>query len=107
MADKIVVNSDFTSKFYTLVWWSGFNIKCIFLSITEGVFKETFKSLRIVPDILYPSINSNLFDDLSTSKQPVKLDIPDAKHLFVSINRFEPKKNIALAIRTLSKLIDN
>lgn len=75
------------------------------LYFAEGVFKETFRSLKMVPDVLYPSINSNLFDDIMKTKPQIKLDGASAKHLFVSINRFEPKKNIALAIRTLSTRI--
>ncbi|OXB80208.1 UNVERIFIED_CONTAM: hypothetical protein H355_011568 [Colinus virginianus] len=82
MADCIVVNSKFTAS----------------------VFKETFKSLsHISPDVLYPSLNTSSFDTA------VPVDIADSipkktKFLFLSINRFERKKNLALALEALHEL---
>ncbi|CAG7733171.1 unnamed protein product [Allacma fusca] len=83
-ADKIVVNSKFT----------------------RGVFSKTFTRIKITPDVLYPSINSNLFDEVlrSGTTEKSNLNLPNCRHLFVSLNRFEPKKNIALAIRAMTKL---
>ncbi|XP_075068798.1 alpha-1,3/1,6-mannosyltransferase ALG2 [Mixophyes fleayi] len=82
MADCIVVNSQFTSK----------------------IFKKTFTSLpHIEPDVLYPSLNVSNFkysvsDDLSEFV-PVKRDV-----VFLSINRYERKKNLNLALESLSSL---
>ncbi|XP_015710667.1 alpha-1,3/1,6-mannosyltransferase ALG2 [Coturnix japonica] len=82
MADCIVVNSKFTA----------------------GVFKETFKSLsHINPDVLYPSLNTDSFETV------VPVDITDlipkkTKFLFLSINRYERKKNLALALEALHEL---
>lgn len=82
MADCIVVNSNFTA----------------------GVFKETFKSLsHINPDVLYPSLNINSFETI------VPVDIAELipkkkKFLFLSINRYERKKNLALALEALHEL---
>ncbi|XP_048795734.1 alpha-1,3/1,6-mannosyltransferase ALG2 isoform X2 [Lagopus muta] len=82
MADCIVVNSKFTAS----------------------VFKETFKSLsHINPDVLYPSLNTSSFETV------VPVDIVDlipkkSKFLFLSINRYERKKNLALALEALHEL---
>lgn len=82
MADCIVVNSKFTAS----------------------VFKETFKSLsHINPDVLYPSLNTSSFETV------VPVDIADlipkkTKFLFLSINRYERKKSLALALEALHEL---
>ncbi|XP_032716591.1 alpha-1,3/1,6-mannosyltransferase ALG2 [Lontra canadensis] len=82
MADCILVNSRFTA----------------------AVFKETFKSLsHIDPHVLYPSLNVTSFD----SAVPEKLDdlVPKGKKfLFLSINRYERKKNLTLALEALGEL---
>ncbi|XP_023444564.2 alpha-1,3/1,6-mannosyltransferase ALG2 [Dasypus novemcinctus] len=82
MADCIVVNSRFTA----------------------GVFKDTFKSLSYIdPDVLYPSLNVASFD----TAVPEKLDdlVPKEKEfLFLSINRYERKKNLPLALEALVEL---
>ncbi|MGH0153116.1 UNVERIFIED_CONTAM: hypothetical protein FKN15_034120 [Acipenser sinensis] len=81
MADCVVVNSQFTA----------------------GVFKRTFKSLSSVhTDVLYPSLNFSTFDT-----EPAELDglIPTEKSfVFLSINRYERKKNLALALEALKDL---
>ncbi|NWR28573.1 ALG2 mannosyltransferase, partial [Tachuris rubrigastra] len=82
MADCIVVNSKFTAS----------------------VFKDTFKSLsHINPDVLYPSLNISSFETI------VPADIADLipkkkKFLFLSINRYERKKNLTLALEALHEL---
>ena len=82
MADCILVNSRFTA----------------------AIFKETFKSLsHIDPAVLYPSLNVVSFD----SAVPEKLDdiVPhEKKFIFLSINRYERKKNLTLALEALVKL---
>ncbi|KAF4025530.1 hypothetical protein G4228_017471 [Cervus hanglu yarkandensis] len=82
MADCILVNSRFTA----------------------AIFKETFKSLsHIDPAVLYPSLNVVSFD----SAIPEKLDdiVPQGKKfIFLSINRYERKKNLTLALEALVKL---
>ncbi|XP_040288995.1 alpha-1,3/1,6-mannosyltransferase ALG2 [Bufo bufo] len=84
MADCILVNSHFTAQ----------------------IFKETFTSLsHIKPDVLYPSLNvsnfqSCAFDGLA-GLVPTKRKI-----VFLSINRYERKKNLKLALKSLSTLRD-
>jgi len=81
MADKVVVNSKFTA----------------------GVFKETFKNLKIEPDVLYPSLNFAVFDQ--PLKHDNKLCLPsNVRALFVSLNRYERKKNVGLAIKAMGHL---
>lgn len=82
MADCILVNSQFTA----------------------AIFKKTFKSLsHMDPAVLYPSLNVTSFD----SAVPEKLDdlVPKGKKfLFLSINRYERKKNLTLALEALVEL---
>ncbi|XP_060103786.1 alpha-1,3/1,6-mannosyltransferase ALG2 [Heteronotia binoei] len=82
MADCIVVNSHFTAT----------------------VFKETFKSLsHIDPDVLYPSLNVTMFDTIVPAD--VASVVPNKKtFLFLSINRYERKKNLMLALEALHDL---
>ncbi|CAH2283457.1 Alpha-1,3 1,6-mannosyltransferase ALG2 [Pelobates cultripes] len=84
MADCILVNSHFTAN----------------------VFKQTFASLshREIY-VLYPSLNiskfeSNVFEDLSNIV-PMK-----RKHVFLSVNRYERKKNLDLALKAFCDLRD-
>ncbi|XP_057339592.1 alpha-1,3/1,6-mannosyltransferase ALG2 [Microplitis mediator] len=84
-ADKIFVNSSYTLK----------------------IFKLTFKRLQITPEILYPSIHTEFFD--TASSQPLKSILPEKYRslptdclILLSINRYERKKNLFLAIDTLA-----
>mmetsp|Transcript_22056 Transcript_22056/g.28158 ORF Transcript_22056/g.28158 Transcript_22056/m.28158 type:complete len:402 (-) Transcript_22056:53-1258(-) len=82
LADEILVNSKFTA----------------------GIFRQAFSRIHREPKVLYPSIN---FDSLS---REVDVEHTLAEHDFVSgtyflsINRFERKKNIALAVEAFSVL---
>lgn len=81
MADLIVVNSKFTAN----------------------IFKQTFPNLSAVQtDVLYPSLNTSTFN-----QHVADLDglIPEHRRvLFLSINRYERKKNLLLALQALSVL---
>uniref|UniRef100_A0A8C5QL74 Alpha-1,3/1,6-mannosyltransferase ALG2 n=1 Tax=Leptobrachium leishanense TaxID=445787 RepID=A0A8C5QL74_9ANUR len=84
MADCILVNSHFTAD----------------------VFKQTFASLsQVEPYVLYPSLNVSKFEcDLSEDLNSI---LPlSRKHIFLSINRFERKKNLSLALEALCRLRD-
>lgn len=82
MADCVLVNSCFTA----------------------GVFKRTFASLAGVhTDVLYPSLNPATFDG---ELEELGGLVPDSKRwLFLSINRYERKKNLPLAVRALEALL--
>lgn len=98
MADTILVNSNFTKNVF----------KCTFQSLSE-------RNL----DVLYPSINTNKIDSLlkqkydldsmfksskySRNKEEFNL-FKNKKHIFLSINRYERKKNLKLAVDSMLKL---
>ena len=83
-ADKIVVNSKFT----------------------RGIFKNTFQYISKVPDVLYPSINTDVIDGVTP--QPLSsflpVDLPNNSFVFLSINRYERKKDLGLALAALGCL---
>lgn len=95
-SDAILVNSEFTKR----------------------VFRESFKVLAYVPlYVLYPPIDLNQFErSLSQeAREKAYQTLPDGflahkksfgdeSVLLISINRFERKKNLNLAIETLHKL---
>ena len=62
-----------------------------------GIFHDTFKRLTIEPDVLYPSLNTKQFD---VEIQPENYG---DTFTFLSINRYERKKNIKVAIQALGK----
>lgn len=83
-ADQVLVNSRFTAH----------------------VFHSTFKSLaHIHPMVLYPSLNFSAFDQ-SPSDLGDTLP-PRVEYMFLSINRYERKKNLSLAIEAFSTLVEN
>ncbi|KAG5271901.1 hypothetical protein AALO_G00185380 [Alosa alosa] len=82
MADRVLVNSHFTAR----------------------VFRQTFPRLRDVhTDVLYPSLNPVSFDiPINESLDGL---IPEGRSLvFLSINRYERKKDLPLALRSLASL---
>lgn len=75
---------------------------------TESVFRDTFPSLLSRNlKVLYPSLNTRFFDEHPAAKnkglgellERSELSDKTIQHIFLSINRFERKKNIELAIR--------
>ncbi len=71
------------------------------LCFAAGVFSDTFRSLgHIQPEVLYP------IPDFSAFNKPIDppsadLMPSDVDTVFLSINRYERKKNIGLAIEAL------
>ncbi|VDD96476.1 unnamed protein product [Enterobius vermicularis] len=85
-------------------WSTGMaDLICVNSKFTEEVAQATFKSLTKKLYVLYPTLNTQFFDDC----QPTEIDgIPEsAKYIFVSINRFEKKKRVGLAIEAFGILI--
>uniref|UniRef100_A0A0M3KG51 Alpha-1,3/1,6-mannosyltransferase ALG2 n=1 Tax=Anisakis simplex TaxID=6269 RepID=A0A0M3KG51_ANISI len=70
---------------------------CVNSNFTKGVVAETFPHLDATKlKVLYPTLNTKFFDSAPETELE---DVPSsAKYLFVSINRYERKKNIKLAI---------
>ncbi|KAI9094316.1 hypothetical protein DFS34DRAFT_582993 [Phlyctochytrium arcticum] len=82
MADKVVVNSRFTA----------------------GVFHDSFPSIREIPEVLYPGIVLQAYNQpVDYSNKRVSSLVSD-KTTILSINRFERKKNIGLAVRAFALL---
>lgn len=76
---------------------------CVNSLYTGTIVKKTFRSIN--PDlltVLYPTLNTQFFDDIEDvllEEIPPKYDF-----VFVSLNRFEMKKNIGLALRAFASL---
>lgn len=81
-ADKVYVNSEFTKKVYI----------------------ATFTSSPKEPTVLYPSINTKSFDNVVASEDFVRSELSSDKFVFISINRYERKKYIELAINAFALL---
>ncbi|XP_043279865.1 alpha-1,3/1,6-mannosyltransferase ALG2 [Venturia canescens] len=73
---------------------------------TQIVFKKTFKTLEVEPEVLYPSINTKFFDETQSINLSEVLDgdLPEGAIVLLSINRYERKKNLSLAIQALADL---
>ena len=80
MANTILVNSKFTANTYV----------------------NAFKSLTNQPAVLYPSLNFKAFD--AKPEPPKDWFPPSTKTVFLSINRYERKKNLVLALKALNEL---
>ncbi|PFX17737.1 alpha-1,3/1,6-mannosyltransferase ALG2-like [Stylophora pistillata] len=83
MADTVLVNSNFTAE----------------------TFLSTFTSLGSNrPCVLYPSLNFSSFEKPVEKDEIQDLIPPTAKCVFLSINRYERKKNLNLALEALDWL---
>jgi alpha-1,3/alpha-1,6-mannosyltransferase len=70
-------------------------------SFLAGVFHDTFKSLSILPEVLYPSLNFSQFDLQNQDSDQDREK--DDSFVFLSINRYERKKNLPLALEAFSE----
>ena len=71
---------------------------------TKDIFNKSFKilnKLKVDPDVLYPAIDFSKFDNVPDD-QPFLNKIP--KQFFLSLNRYERKKDIGLAIKAYAEL---
>lgn len=73
---------------------------------TSGVFTNTFKRIHVVPDILYPSMITQHYDDVTPLpiNEILAKELPDNSFIFLSINRYERKKNLKLALAAMNEL---
>ncbi|CAH2353314.1 alpha-1,3/1,6-mannosyltransferase Alg2p [[Candida] railenensis] len=84
LSDRIVVNSNFT----------------------KSIFHKTFKNLaKVDPGVIYPCV------DVQSAQSDVEADVEVRQFMkggryFLSVNRFERKKDIAIAIRAFAKFKD-
>ncbi|KAH8922057.1 glycosyltransferase family 4 protein [Atractiella rhizophila] len=75
---------------------------------TSSIFTKTFPLLRRYPIVVYPGINTETFQDEALTKvdqasEEIQVLQSDTQH-FLSINRFESKKNLGLAIAAFAQL---
>ncbi|KAI0078979.1 glycosyltransferase family 4 protein [Panus rudis PR-1116 ss-1] len=85
-ADLILANSKFTSR----------------------VFKTHFSSISAVPEVVYPGINLSAYEVASyDASDPDIKQIASNRPTLLSLNRFEKKKNTALAIQAFARLRKN
>ena len=84
MADTLLVNSKFTAS----------------------IFRHTFKTLDIEPAVLYPSLNTDKFDSLIAVHESKEGNVKSQTKTvhFLSINRYERKKNLPLAIHSFGEI---
>lgn len=76
------------------------NVTVVNSHFTAGVFKDTFRSIRKQPQVLYPSLSFDKFDQpFSSTLARVVESRP--KFVLLSINRYERKKNLGLALRSI------
>lgn len=74
---------------------------------TKSVYKKTFKKLDAdKTNVLYPSINTSFFDKVHVLTMDRILDkkMPTDTCFLLSINRYERKKELSLAIEALADL---
>ncbi|KZV68102.1 glycosyltransferase family 4 protein [Peniophora sp. CONT] len=73
---------------------------------TARVFKAYFPSIRTEPAVVYPGVNLATYEPLSSKalEDPDVLDVLSDQPTFLSINRFESKKNVALALAAFAAL---
>ncbi|CAO3644956.1 unnamed protein product [Cunninghamella blakesleeana] len=82
MSDIIVVNSGFTAS----------------------MFKKTFPSMNKQLRVLYPPINFDAYDRSIDMNDPKVQLLQSSKDTLLSINRFERKKNVELALHAFAEL---
>jgi len=82
MADVVLVNSKFTGS----------------------VFSQTFAGLKVTPDVLYPSLETEIFDLHEAQKGCAKDYSSSSTFNFLSVNRYSRKKNLPLAVEAFAQL---
>eukprot|EP00039_Didymoeca_costata_P019820 m.339072 g.339072 ORF g.339072 m.339072 type:complete len:422 (-) comp18650_c0_seq1:70-1335(-) len=82
---------------------------CILVNsrFTAMTFAKTFPSIATTPQILYPSLNFSAFDTVPKGVNIEDLVPAEAKNVFLSINRYERKKNLNLAVEAFAVLKKN
>ncbi|KAE9394727.1 mannosyltransferase [Gymnopus androsaceus JB14] len=82
-ADVILANSQFTGR----------------------VFKDNFPSIQVTPKVVYPGINIAAYEATEQLNQDPEVSaVISDRPTLVSLNRFEKKKNAALAVESFARL---
>ena len=111
--DKLLAHREgLAKKLYRVPfdWFESWSTGCcntivVNSNFTKGIFDDAFPSLRSRnPEVVYPCVNTN---DADTSNTPQIGDpgpLWRGKKVFLSINRFERKKDVGLVIRAYARL---
>lgn len=81
---------DWAEEFCLLIGASEIVVNSRF---TQGKFKEAFKTIKVVPKVLYPGVEIKESDDSYDN-------VPFCGKILLSLNRFERKKDLFLAIQS-------
>ncbi|KAG6864410.1 hypothetical protein C0991_009703 [Blastosporella zonata] len=81
-ADIILANSNFTAR------------------VTKSYFRSIRRPLRVI----YPGINVTAYETTVNLNDPDNIAVCSDKPTLVSLNRFEQKKNVALAVDSFARL---
>ncbi|EJS43757.1 alg2p [Saccharomyces arboricola H-6] len=79
-ADTVVVNSNFT----------------------KNTYHKTFKFLSNSPDVIYPCVDLSSMKIENIDEKFLKTILNESDRFYLSINRFERKKDVALAIKAFA-----
>ncbi|PPR06229.1 hypothetical protein CVT24_000620 [Panaeolus cyanescens] len=71
---------------------------------TARVFKSYFPSIKQTPHIVYPGINISAYEAKVDASSLDIVSINSPRPTFLSLNRFEGKKNVALALEAFALL---
>ncbi|PBK65735.1 mannosyltransferase [Armillaria solidipes] len=74
-------------------------------SFTARVFKSYFPSISATPRVVYPGINITAYEAEVDTSDPDVVAIASDRPSFISLNRFEKKKNAALAIESFAQAL--
>lgn len=81
------------------------NVILVNSEFTKTTFRNTFKSISVVPQVVYPSINDKHLEQVyqNCDNELLELKLEEYQY-FLSVNRYERKKNIELAIEAFAIL---
>ncbi|KAF8061737.1 mannosyltransferase [Lyophyllum atratum] len=68
------------------------------------VTKSHLKSIRRTPRVVYPGINIAAYEATVDSNDPDNVAVTSHDPTLISLNRFEEKKNVALAVKSFAAL---
>ncbi|KAF9533647.1 alpha-1,3-mannosyltransferase ALG2 [Crepidotus variabilis] len=72
---------------------------------TSRVFKSYFPSISKLPKVVYPGINLAAYDRKHATSGPEVTSVSSSQRQILSLNRFEGKKNIMLALEAFALLL--
>lgn len=73
-------------------------------NFTKSVFAQAFPKIKASPRVVYPCVDVKAIENESGTKLEGEEFPADGRRILLSINRFERKKNIGLAIEAFARL---